>query len=38
MGDRAAERGRARPLGIDMDELLVFGDFGEGVDPLLIDG
>ena len=33
-----AERGRGRPLGIDVDELLVLGDFGEGVDPRLIDG
>ena len=35
--DRPAERGRGRPLGVDMDELLVFGDLGEGVDPPLID-
>ena len=37
MRDRAAERGRCRPLGIDVDELLVLGDLGEGVDPRLID-
>jgi hypothetical protein len=35
--DRAAELGRPRPLGIDMDEQLVLGDLGEGVDPRLID-
>ena len=38
MGDRAAERGFGRPLRIDVDELLVLGDLGEGVDPRLIDG
>ena len=38
MGDRAAECGRGRPLRIDVDELLVLGDLGEGVDPRLIDG
>src|ERR1700722_19549763 len=37
MGDRAPEHGRGRPLGIDMDELLVLSDLGEGVDPRLID-
>ena len=38
MGDRAPEHGCCRPLGIDVDELLVLGDLGEGVDPRLIDG
>ena len=33
-----AERGLGRPLGIDVDELLVLGDLGEGVDARLIDG
>ena len=38
MGDSAPERGLGRSLGIDVDELLVFSDLGEGVDPRLIDG
>ena len=37
MGDRAPEHGGRRPLGINVDELLVLGDLGEGVDPRLID-
>ena len=36
MSDRTAECGLSRPLGIDMDELLVLCDLGEGVDPLLV--
>ena len=35
--DRAAERRLARPLGVDMDELVVERDVGEGVDAALID-
>ena len=38
MSDRTAKCGLSRTLGIDMDELLVLCDFGEGVDPLLADG
>ena len=37
MGDDLTKCGLRRPLGIDMDELLVPGDLGEGVNPLLID-
>ena len=37
MRDRAPEHGCGGPLGIDVDELLVLGDLGEGIDPLLIN-
>ena len=35
MGDRPTERSVLRPLGIDVDELMVLGDVGELVDPVL---
>jgi hypothetical protein len=37
MRDRPAERRRFRGEGIDMDELQVFRDLGEGVDARLAD-
>ena len=37
MRDRAAERRLLRALGVDVDELVVAGDVGEGVDVLLGD-
>ncbi len=37
MRHRPAERRRARPLRVDMDELLVLGDGREGVDARLVD-
>jgi hypothetical protein len=37
VGDRAAERRLRRRHRIDVDELRVLGDFGERVDPRLVD-
>ena len=37
MGDGPSEHGLGRALRIDVDELLVLSDLGEGVDPRLID-
>ena len=37
MGDRAAEGARLRPLGVDVDPLVVAGGVGEAVDLLLGD-
>ena len=39
MRHRGTERRFARrPFGIDVDELMVFGNVGESIDPALIDG
>ena len=37
MRDRAAERGLRGGVGIDVDELVVLGRVGEGVDARLVD-
>ena len=37
MGDGAAERGLRRRRRVDMDELVILGHVGEGVDPRLVD-
>ena len=37
MGDGSAERRRSGGFGIDMDELVILGAIGEGVDPGLSD-
>ena len=37
MGDRPAERSLRGGGGIDVDELMVLGRIGEGVDALLVD-
>ena len=36
MGDRPAERRRARRLWVDVDELPILGNLGEGVDARLV--
>ena len=35
MGDRAAERRLLRPLGVDVDVVVIVGEVREAIDPLL---